>query len=119
MSADFDLSEEKVDADRLILAVRGELDLFTAPDLKQRLMDVIDGGARGVVVDLAEATAIDSTTLGVLLAAKKRLKLHDGELVVACPNAEIGRTFEITGLDEVLPVLEDRGAALERLAGEA
>jgi anti-sigma B factor antagonist len=118
MSANFTLSEEKVDGDRLVLAVRGELDLFTAPDLKQRLMDAIEGGARGVVVDLGEATAVDSTTLGVLLAAMKRLRLHGGELVVACRDAEIGRTFEITGLDEVLPVLEDRDAALERLAGK-
>jgi anti-sigma B factor antagonist len=116
MSADFTLSEHSVDGDRLVVAVRGELDLYTAPDLKQRLMDAIEAGARGVIVDLDEATAIDSTTLGVLLAAKKRLQLHDGELVVVCGDAEIGKTFRVTGLDEVLPVLQDRDAALAHLA---
>lgn len=118
MSTEFTLSEHKVDGDRLVVAVSGELDLFTAPDLKQRLMDAIEDGARGVVVDLDEATSIDSTTLGVLIAASKRLRLHGGELAVVCSDPEITRTFQITGLDEVFPVLEDRDAALERLAAE-
>jgi anti-sigma B factor antagonist len=118
MSADFTLSEQKIDGDRLVVVVTGELDLFTAPDLKQRLMEAIEGGARGLVVDLDHATSIDSTALGVLRAASKRLRLHGGELAVVCGDPEISRTFEITGLDEVFPVLEDRDAALERLAAE-
>jgi anti-sigma B factor antagonist len=118
MSTDFTLSEQKADGDLLVVAVTGELDLFTAPDLKERLMAAIEDGARGLVVDLAQTTSIDSTALGVLVAAMKRLRLHGGELAVVCSDPEIVRTFEITGLDEVFPVLEDRDAALERLAAE-
>src|SRR5919199_180748 len=66
MAIDFSLSDDALDGDCLVVAVRGDLDLFTAPDLKQRLTEAIDAGTTRLVVDLDEATSIDSTTLGVL-----------------------------------------------------
>ena len=116
MATEFSLSDDAVDDDCLVVAVRGDLDLFTAPELKQRLTEAIEGGTTRVVVDLDEATSIDSTTLGVLIAAVKRLRLRDGGLAVVCNDPTIARTFEITGLDEVFGVLDTREEALARLS---
>ena len=117
METDFSLSDDDVDGDCLVVAVRGDLDLFTAPELKRRLTDAIEGGTTRVVVDLDEATSIDSTTLGVLIGAVKRLRLRDGDLAVVCTDATIARTFEITGLDEVFGVLDTREEALAQVSG--
>jgi anti-sigma B factor antagonist len=116
MAIDFSLSDDALDGDCLVVAVRGDLDLFTAPDLKQRLTEAIDAGTTRVVVDLDEATSIDSTTLGVLISAVKRLRLREGDLAVVCSDPAIVRTFEITGLDEVFGVLDTRDEALARLS---
>ena len=117
MATDFSLSDDEPDGDCLVVAVQGDLDLFTAPDLKQRLTEAIEGGTTRVVVDLEEATSIDSTTLGVLIAAVKRLRLRDGDLAVVCSDPGIARTFEITGLDEVFGVLDTREGALAQVSG--
>jgi anti-sigma B factor antagonist len=115
VATDFSLSEEHLDDRRLVVSVRGELDLFTAPDLKQRLASAIENGARQVIVDLEGATSIDSTTLGVLIAAVKRLRESEGDLRVVCSDPRIARTFEITGLTGVFEVLATRDAALRRI----
>ncbi len=69
MPAEFALSEESLGEGRHVVAVRGEIDLFTAPELKKTLADAIENGAARVVVDLSETTFLDSTALGVLIGA--------------------------------------------------
>jgi anti-sigma B factor antagonist len=69
-------------------------------------------GARHLVVDLAEVSFIDSTALGVLIGATKRLHSADGSFAVVCPSEKIGRVFEITGLDQVLAMHTSRDEAL-------
>ena len=95
-----------------VLAVHGQADLHTAPELRTSIADVIDAGARGIVVDLSEATFIDSMTLGVLLGAVKRLRPIGGHVSVVCSDANIRRIFEITLLDRVFSLQESREAAL-------
>jgi anti-sigma B factor antagonist len=114
---EFRLEDEPVDEATHVVSVHGDVDLFTAPELKQRILDVIEHGRTRIVVDLTAATSIDSTTLGVLIGAVKRLRLRDGDLAVAARDPMIVRTFEITGLDEVFGVLSSREEAVERLAG--
>jgi anti-sigma B factor antagonist len=112
----FALTTEESDGGIAVLVLTGEVDLYTAPELKQELVRVIDGGARAVVVDLTDTTFIDSTTLGVLISGVKRLR-PDGrgfELVVTDKN--IRKIFEITGLDRVFSLHQDRAAALEAAA---
>ena len=75
------------------VAVAGEVDLYTAPALKAALGETIDGGARNVLVDLSRATFIDSTTLGVLMGAVKRLRPAGGELAIACSDPNIRKIF--------------------------
>lgn len=70
----------------------------------------IDAGSSRVVVDLTATTFIDSSSLGVLIGAHRRLQARDGSLVVVCDNDAIVKTFRITGLDGVftlVPSLDD------------
>jgi anti-sigma B factor antagonist len=95
-----------------IVVVRGDADLHTAHELRSSIADAIDGGATSLVVDLAEATFIDSMTLGVLLGAVKRLRPVGGRVSVVCTDPNIRRIFEITLLDRVFSLQESREAAL-------
>ena len=79
--------------------VTGEVDLLAAPVSRQSLMDVVDAGGRRVVVDFSEATFVDSTVLGVLVGANKRLREQDGLMVIVCGSPNIRTIFEITLLD--------------------
>jgi anti-sigma B factor antagonist len=116
MPTDFKLSDEAFD-DRHVVSVAGEIDLFTAPELKQRLSSLIDSGRRLLVIDLSETTFLDSTALGALIGAVKRLRAHDGELVIVNRDETIAKTFEITGLDQIFTIRPTRAEALEAFAG--
>ena len=117
MPAEFALSEESLGEGRHVVAVRGEIDLFTAPELKKTLADAIENGAIRVVVDLSETSFLDSTALGVLIGAVKRLRSRDGQLVIVNTDANIAKTFEITGLDQIFTILESRDSAVSALDG--
>src|SRR5918911_1622218 len=113
MAMDFAITDRQVDGDRHIVAVTGEIDLFTAPEFKQRVSAPIDAGRANVIVDLTGTTFIDSSSLGVLIGAHRRLKLRGGTLTVVCDNEAIVKTFRITGLDGVFTVAPTLAAALE------
>ena len=81
MAMDFSITDRQVDGDAHIVA-SGEIDLFTAPEFKQRVSAPIDAGRLNVIVDLTDTTFIDSSSLGVLIGAHRRLKLRGGSLVV-------------------------------------
>ena len=110
----FDIKTEQLDGDGHVIALSGEVDLYTAPEFKQQLLEVIGQGATHVVVDLSDTTFIDSTTLGVLLSGVKRLRPVGGELAVVCTDRNIRKIFEITLLDRVFSIHEDRDEALAR-----
>jgi len=93
----------------------GEVDLHTAPELKEELHRVIDGGARFVIVDLTDTTFLDSTALGVLLGGLKRLRPEEGAVVLVCGNPNIRKIFEITLLDRVFTILDTRDEAVSSL----
>ena len=115
----FGLTTDQVSDGVAVLALSGEVDLYSAPDVKEELLRLIDGGANCVIVDLGQATFLDSTALAVLLGAVKRLRSRGGDLVIVCADRNIRKIFEITGLDRVFPLHDDRDSALEALAGEA
>jgi anti-sigma B factor antagonist len=112
MAVEFAAWEEPVDETTQIVAVRGEVDIFTAPEFKSLIAGAIEAGRDTIVVDLAEATFIDSSSLGVLISAHRRLGLRDGRLIIACEVPEVRKTFTITGLDGVLEIVDTRAAAL-------
>jgi anti-sigma B factor antagonist len=115
MPPEFALSQEAVDQSTHVVAVRGEIDLFTAPELKSALGEAIEGGRTRIVVDLSETSVLDSTALGVLIGTVKRLRSRDGRLTIVNVDQNIAKTFEITGLDQIFTILGDRDAAVNAL----
>jgi anti-sigma B factor antagonist len=113
---DFDIATERPSEGVVVIALSGEVDLYTAPEFKQQLIDAVAEGARHVVVDLSETTFIDSTTLGVLVGGVRRLREHDGDLSLVCSDRNISKIFEITGLDKVFTIAASRDKALARLS---
>jgi anti-sigma B factor antagonist len=113
---EFRLAEEHPKPGTVVFSVRGEADLHVAPDLRDRIAAAIGDGASEVVLDLSEATFVDSMTLGVLLGAMKRLRARGGQLRLVVPQAEIRRIFEITLLDRVFPLYGTRQEALAAAA---
>jgi anti-sigma B factor antagonist len=111
MAIEFSIEDRTV-GEAHVVAVRGEVDLFTAPEFKQRVMAPIGAGVDHVVVDLMETTFIDSSSLGVLIGAHRRLKSRGGRLIVACDNETIVKTFRITGLDGVFTLVRSVDDAL-------
>jgi len=118
MAPEFVLTEESLDSERHVVAVRGEIDLFTAPDLKATLLGAIESGKSRIVVDLTETTFLDSTALGVLIGAIKRLRARDGALTLVNVDPNIAKTFEITGLDQIFVISASRDEAIAALDGD-
>jgi anti-sigma B factor antagonist len=113
MATEFTAWDEQVDPTTHVVGVRGEIDIFTAPEFKDRITRAIDAGRDLVVVDLAGTTFIDSSSLGVLISAHRRLTGRDARLVIACDVPAVTNTFKITGLDGVLEIVPSREAALD------
>jgi anti-sigma B factor antagonist len=80
------------------------VDVYTAPRLRERLLELIDAGARHVVVDLGRVDFLDSTGLGVLVGALKRLRTADGTFALVCDKEPLLKIFRITALDQVFPL---------------
>ncbi len=115
----FHVQTVAVDSTTSVVELAGEVDLYTAPEVRQELVRVIDEGATSVVVDLTRTTFIDSTALGVLLGGLKRLRPLGGRLALVCSDRNIRRIFEITLLDRVFAIHDTREAALQELAADA
>jgi anti-sigma B factor antagonist len=114
----FEIKTEPLSDRAFVIAIAGEVDLYVAPELKQQLLEVIERGATEVIVDLTDATFIDSTTLGVLIGAVRRLRANEGRLSVVCNDRNVARTFELSGLDRVFDIFPTRDQAIARLDGE-
>jgi anti-sigma B factor antagonist len=113
MAIEFAIEDRRVADGSHIVAVAGEIDLFTAPEFKQRTSRPIDEGVQRLIVDLTNTTFIDSSSLGVLIGAHRRLKQRNGSLVVVCDNDAIVKTFKITGLDGVFTLVRSLDDALD------
>ncbi len=115
----FHIEDHEVDAETQVIELGGEIDLYTAPEFKERMVELIEDGKKRIVVDLSAATFIDSTTLGVLVGGVKRLRPTGGSLALVCTDQNITKIFEITGLDRVFPIHASRDEALAAVAAQA
>jgi len=111
------MQPDPVEVDRpesgvVVLRARGDVDAYTAPGLRAQLHEATAGEAGLVVVDLAEITFIDSAGLGALVGAHRRMRETGGRLRIVRPPPLVARAFELTGLDEVLDLRDDREQAL-------
>ena len=87
-----------------VLEVHGEAQVATAPRLREHLLRVVNDDNHRIVVDLLGVDFIDSTGLGVLIGARKRVRSHDGELRLVVADSRILKVFAITGLDQIFPI---------------
>src|SRR3954451_11689837 len=94
-----------------VLVLRGDLDIATAPQLREALVAVIDGDAR-IVVDLEAVGFLDSVGLGILVSGLKRARAGGGDLELVCTSRSVLKPLEITGLDKVFTIHAAREAAL-------
>jgi len=111
----FDLVTTDVDS-WSVVAVTGELDMATAPRLRQEVHRLTGQGRSRVVVDLAGVEFLDSTGLGVLVGILKRVRSHGGALRLVAPPEQVRRLLALTRLDQILDVYPDTASAVT--AGE-
>ncbi|MFA9444148.1 STAS domain-containing protein [Egicoccus sp. AB-alg6-2] len=97
-----------------IVEVAGQLDVATAPEFRQVLVEAQYAGAVRVLVDVAGVEFVDSMGLGVLIGAHKRAMSHEGAaLVLARPTERMRHLLALTGLDRVLRLVDDPGEVLD------
>lgn len=107
----FEIAIDRRDATTAVVAVQGDFDLRSAGDVRNALVQLVEDGARRLVVDLTETTFLDSTALGALVSALKRARANDGDIELACTDRSIVRVFQITGLDRVFRLHDTLAAA--------
>jgi len=116
--ATFGISQRSLDARTTIISVEGELDLATAPSLKQMLVDSLHAGNSRLVVDLSLVNFMDSTALSVLVGVTRRLSA-DARLAIVCTRLNVLRIFEFSGLDGAFAIFPTLDEALAYARGHA
>jgi anti-sigma B factor antagonist len=106
-------------ADLHAVSVFGELDQATAPKLRSALGAALDARDKAVLVDLSDCGFIDSTGLSLLVEAKRRLAEDDRRFAVCCPDADVRRLLELTGIDEAVGLFDSRDEAIAALGDGA
>lgn len=109
--ASFDIGIESEPGHTLV-TVTGELDVFTAPRLRQVLFDTALCSQPRIVVDLDGVSFMDSTGVGTLVAARRWVGSRDLELVLVCSAGPVMRLLEIVGLQKVFEIHETADAAI-------
>lgn len=94
-----------------VVRVQGEVDVYTAPRLRETLLELVNEGKRQIVIDLGGVEFLDSTGLGVLVGGLKRVRSHEGDLRLVCTQNRILKVFEITGLTTVFSIFDSVDAA--------
>lgn len=111
------LTEETFDPSGLVVTVSGELDIATAPALRDRLAAAIDAGKHRLVIDLSAISFVDSIALATIVHAKQRLP-EGGKMALAIdPTSYVMLVFESGGLPKVLDLVETRDQAIELVSG--
>lgn len=103
---ELDITTEKY-GEVCTVVLDGEVDVYTAPQLKAELVTSIEGGCANVIIDLERVGFIDSSGLGVLVSALRRARERDGVVRIVCTRDNILKIFRITGLDKVFPIFGD------------
>jgi anti-sigma B factor antagonist len=111
-----DLSfETLLETGHAVLVVNGDVDLHTAPSLRDRIRGLVDDGARNLVIDMAGVDFLDSTGLGALLGSRKQVYDLDGTISLSGLSEHVLKVFEITSLDQVFDIYATRTEAVAAL----
>lgn len=96
--------QTREESGRTVVAVGGEIDVYTAPKLRDKISEVVVAGHRDLVVDLEKVEFLDSTGLGVLVGGLKKVRAEDGSLSLVCSQERLLKIFRITGLAKVFTI---------------
>ncbi len=108
---DLTLTTREADG-KTIVAVGGEIDVYTAPKLRDKITELVAGGAYDLVVDMQEVEFLDSTGLGVLVGGLKKVRAHNGSLQLVCNQDRLLKIFRITGLAKVFVIHDSADEAI-------
>ena len=97
---------------RTVVAVGGEIDVYTAPKLRDTITELVAAGNYDLIIDMEQVESVDSTGLGVLVGGLKKVRAHDGSLHLVCNQDRLLKIFRITGLAKVFTIHESADAAL-------
>ena len=111
--AEVDLSlTARAEGGRTVIEVAGEIDVYTAPKLREKIATLVEEGVYDIVIDLERVEFLDSTGLGVLVGGLKRVRTHDGSLSLVCTQERLLKIFRITGLAKVFVIHDSADGAL-------
>jgi anti-sigma B factor antagonist len=102
-----------------VIEVGGEIDVYTAPKLRERLVSLVESGSYELIVDMENVEFLDSTGLGVLVGGLKRVRAHEGWIDLVCTQSRILRIFRITGLNRVFSIYDTVAEAVAAHDGPA
>ena len=109
-----DLSLETRQAgDRTIVTVGGEIDVYTAPKLRDKITELVNSGHHQLLIDMEKVEFLDSTGLGVLVGGLKKVRAHDGSMELVCSQDRLLKIFRITGLAKVFTIHDSEPGALD------
>ena len=112
MQTDLHIADFAVDARTRVIEVAGHIDLYSGPEFKEHTARVISEGAQCVIIDLSRVGFMDSTGLGVLVGALKRMRAARADLLLVVSDYDVERLFELTGLDGSFRIYRTRDEAL-------
>jgi anti-sigma B factor antagonist len=113
----FAIYKRELDERTSVVSVEGELDLSTAPKLKWMLLDSLESEGAQVVVDLSLVSFMDSTALGVLVSAQRKLAA-DTRLAIVCESEKVLQIFEFSGIDSAFAIFPTLAEALAHVRSE-
>jgi anti-sigma B factor antagonist len=111
VDVDLTLATNEVDG-ATIIAVGGEIDVYTAPKLRDKITELVADGVYDIIVDMEAVEFLDSTGLGVLVGGLKKVRAHDGSLELICTQDRLLKIFRITGLAKVFVIHDSADGAL-------
>jgi anti-sigma B factor antagonist len=111
VTVDLSLQTREVDS-RTIVSVGGEIDVYTAPKLRDKITELVGEGHHQLVIDMESVDFLDSTGLGVLVGGLKKVRAHNGSLQLVCNQDRLLKIFRITGLAKVFVIHDSADQAL-------
>src|SRR4051794_8126535 len=116
MLEDLRISDFPADGQTHVIEVEGQVDLYSAPEFKERTTRVIASGVKRVVIDLSGVGFMDSSGLGVLVGALKRLRASRAELLLVVTNYDVERVLQAAGLEGTFSIYRSRDEAVNPLS---
>ena len=111
---DLTINTNSIATGTAVVGLEGEIDVYTSIQLKQEITQIISQGVTLLVLNMERVEYLDSTGLGLLIGALKRLRENDGNLIIVSPSERIVRVFEITGLHKIFKIYATLAEASEK-----